>query len=90
MIAKGNGDPARCANNLLLMVRGEVPYERIKGLDPRILDMPADEAAQETEVSARWNIGTYEPRVEAKSINISRTDEYHHGVFNITATVEIL
>lgn len=89
MIAHGNGTPARCANNLLLIVAGEVPYERVKGLDPRAIDLPADEAAQEVEISARWNIKTYEPRVTTKAINISRTAAQPHGGYNVTAEVEL-
>ena len=40
MRASGNGAPQLCANNLLQLVRGEVPYERVKGLDPRIVGQP--------------------------------------------------
>lgn len=32
MRAKGNGDPAVCANNLVRISRGEVPYDRIRGV----------------------------------------------------------
>lgn len=88
MVASGNGNPARCANNLLRIVAGEVPYERVKGLDPRIIDRPSTDAEQDFEISARWNIKTYEPRVSAKEINVSRTDE--NGGYSVTAEVEIL
>ena len=37
MRANGNGAPNVCASNLLRLIRGEVPYERIKGLDPRMI-----------------------------------------------------
>ena len=32
MKASGNGAPEICVQNLLKTIRGEVPYERIKGL----------------------------------------------------------
>ena len=88
MIAKGNGNPARCVNNLLQIVRGEVAFNRQKGIQPRIVDMQADEAAMETEISARWNIENYEPRVSVNDINITSTAA--RGEFNISADVKIL
>ena len=33
MKASGNGTPQTCVQNLLKTTRGEVPYERIKGID---------------------------------------------------------
>ena len=71
MIAKGNGDPARCIGNLLRLVRGEVPYERLKGLDPRLIDRPSAEAAQELLADAEWLIENYETRVSVNSVDLS-------------------
>jgi phage baseplate assembly protein W len=90
MVASGNGNPVRCANNLLLITRGEVAYERVKGLDPEVIDMRSDEAAAKLEISARWNIKTYEPRVGVKSIKINQTGNNSHGTFDVTAEVEIM
>ena len=41
MKAKGNGSPEQCVENLLLIVRGEVPFERLKGIDATLTDRPS-------------------------------------------------
>ena len=40
MKASGNGAPEICVQNLLKTIRGEVPYERIKGIDRTLIDKP--------------------------------------------------
>ena len=70
MKAKGNGEPATCVGNLLRLVRGEVPYERMKGLDPRLIDRPSSIAAPELVADAEWLIEQYEPRADLKNINL--------------------
>ena len=84
MRASGNGNPAVCADNLLQIVRGEVPYERVKGLDPRLIDRPSSIVAVDAKQDAEWLIETYEPRVEATSIEIHPSNAAHGG-FTITA-----
>lgn len=74
MMAKGNGAPTVCANNLLLMFRGEVPYERVKGLNPRIMDRPQQDAEAEIKQDAEWVISTYEPRAEVVGISVTPAD----------------
>ena len=66
MKAHGNGTPETCAANLLRMVRGEVPFDRVRGRNPELIDRPdgADEAAADAE----FVLETYEPRVEIESI----------------------
>lgn len=71
MMKSGNGDPKRCVENLASIVRGEVPFDRVRGIDARIIDKPTDEAAQELEQEAFWNVETYEPRVNAESTKIT-------------------
>lgn len=70
MKAKGNGDPATCVGNLLRLIRGEVPYERMKGLDPRLIDRPSSIAGPELVADAEWLIENYEPRVSLDSIDL--------------------
>lgn len=70
MKSSGNGDPATCVGNLLRLVRGEVPFERLKGLDPRLIDQPSSTAAPELLADAEWLIENYEPRVNLESINL--------------------
>ena len=38
MKATGNGRPQTCVQNLLKTIRGEVPYERLKGIDRTLID----------------------------------------------------
>ena len=86
MRAKGNGAPNVCVNNLLRLFRGEVPYERVKGLDPRIVDKPFLTADARLRQDADWLIDTYEPRAEIKSIAVTPSD-VHTGGFSITADI---
>lgn len=85
MMATGNGAPRVCANNLLQITRGEVPFERVKGLDPRMIDRPLGIAEAEIQQDAEWLLETYEPRVEVNAINIAPSDA--SGGFAITADI---
>ena len=86
MRASGNGAADVCANNLLRMVRGEVPFERVKGLDPRLIDRPAASALVDIEQDAEWLIETYEPRGTFQGVEIAQP-EGKGGSFIITAKV---
>lgn len=82
MIANGNGKTQRCVQNLLRMFRGECPYERVKGLDPRMIDKPLTTVEPEIRQDAEWLIETYEPRVNTiNSISISAEDAVVGGFF---------
>lgn len=74
MKASGNGDPRLCANNLLRCFAGEIPYERVKGLDPRIIGAPSTEARQRIMQDAHWLVKTYEPRANIEKINVTASD----------------
>ena len=71
MKAKGNGSPEQCVENLLLIVRGEVPFERLKGIDATLTDRPGEEAAPLLEADAEWLVETYEPRVSLGSVSMT-------------------
>lgn len=86
MRATGNGAPGLCANNLLRLTRGEVPFERVKGLDPRMIDRPISEAESEIRQDAEWLISTYEPRADVNSINIAQ-ESGAEGGYSVTADV---
>lgn len=86
MRAKGNGSPEVCAGNLLKITRGEVPFERVKGINPRLIDRPHSIAEAEMQQDAEWLLETYEPRVEVNSINIDPTDAATGG-FTVTADI---
>ena len=70
MVKSGNGSPPRCVYNILRTWRGEVPYERLKGLDPRHIGKPASTEIVELMADIEWNIETYEPRVDVSRINL--------------------
>lgn len=71
MKAAGNGNIATCVNNLLHISRGEVPYERVKGLNARHIDTPTASADIEIKQDAEWLVSNYEPRAELNGLTIS-------------------
>jgi phage baseplate assembly protein W len=88
MKATGNGNPGVCANNLLKTIRGEVPYERVKGLDPRLIDRPSGDVAAEIQQDAEWLLETYEPRITVNAINIEASGA-SSGSFRVTADIDV-
>lgn len=86
MRASGNGNPKICVQNLLQLLRGENPYERIKGIDPRLIDQPAQSAGPQIQQDAEWLIETYESRVRVNEIRLE-PEQNAHGGFIITADV---
>ncbi len=86
MRASGNGDKHVCVNNLLAIVRGEVPYDRIRGLDARNMDRPAAEAAPEIQQDAKWLLSTYEPRAAVQEVTVT-ADPESGGDFSVTASI---
>lgn len=86
MRAAGNGDTNVCVQNLLAITRGEVPFDRIRGLDGRAIDKPAADAADEIQQDAAWMLKTYEPRATVQSIQVSRGDAAG-GEFSVTAEI---
>ncbi len=71
MRKEGNGNPEVCAENLMNTVRGECTYDRVKGINARIIDMPAEEAEFEAQEDARWNVETYETRIDVEEVSVS-------------------
>lgn len=78
MLKTGNGIPQNCANNLLKIFRGECPYERVKGLDPRMIDRPVSDNSQIAH-DAEWLIETYEPRAKLDGVQIIPDDAVNGG-----------
>lgn len=66
MKAKGNGTPETCATNLLRIVRGEVPFDRVRGRDGSLINKA--NVTDEADADAEWLLETYEPRVTADKI----------------------
>ena len=69
MKSHGNGTPETCASNLLRIVRGEVPFDRVRGRDGALVDQP--NATDEAVADAEWLLETYEPRVSVENIEAS-------------------
>lgn len=85
MLSKGNSDAAVCANNLLKISRGEVPYERLKGVSFSQLDGPITTAGQNLVDDAEWMLSIYEPRAKSEVKLIP--DDAQNGQFTIQATI---
>lgn len=85
MKAHGNGRPETCASNLLRIVRGEVPYDRVRGRDGSLIDKSnaIDEAAADVE----WLLENYEPRVTVESVEAIAAAAAT-GDFSILANIE--
>lgn len=77
MLKSGNGDPKLCAENLVLIVRGEVPFDRVRGIDSQVIDGPAEDAKFELEQDALWNIENYEPRLNVDDTEIDAEIPIH-------------
>ena len=75
MKANGNGSAQQCVANLLNLYQYEVPYARLKGMDPSIIDLPKEEAEVTAKNHASWLIETYEPRATINDINVSYTED---------------
>lgn len=94
MKAHGNGNPETCASNLLRIVRGEVPFDRVRGRDGDLIDRP--NATDDAVADIEWLLETYEPRVNIESaeavaetaltgdfsalVNITRKEEEEENV----------
>lgn len=87
MKASGNGAPQQCVENLMRITRGEVPYERMKGIDRRFIGLPMSELG-ELEDDVRWVIETYEPRVRVDEV-VVRTLAANMGEIRLGAGVTI-
>lgn len=74
MMQSGNGSVHVCAQNLLQIVSGEVPYSRVKGVLSNIIDNPLTTAESEVKEEAEFLIGTYEPRATINAINTTIDD----------------
>lgn len=87
MLEKGNGNSAVCVLNLLRTWRGEVPYERLKGVDTSLIDRPSGVARPAMEADAVWVVNTYEPRVTANDAVTAALDGMQ-GDFELTMNVQ--
>ena len=87
MKASGNGTPQTCVQNLLKTTRGEVPYERIKGIDRSLIDQPSETAAPELAAEVEFAVVTYEPRVKLIDVELVALAA-EVGGFEINASID--
>lgn len=85
MKANGNGSPEVCAANLIKLVRGEVPYDRVRGRNGALVDSPGGSAKSEADI--RWLLNTYEPRVEIESMK-APPDSTINGEFSAVVNIK--
>lgn len=88
MKSSGNGRPEQCAQNLLRISRGEVPYDRLKGLSTASIDKPAKAANASLQTDAEWVLRTYEPRIDINSINVS-LETILDSAFSLNADISV-
>ena len=86
MKSSGNGTPKQCVENLLSIIRGENPMERVKGINARLFDKPRGEAEMSLKEDAAWLIRTYEPRANVEDIEIT-VEEQQDGNYKLTAYI---
>jgi len=88
MQATGNGRPEICVNNLLSLARGEVPYERLKGLDANFIDAPKTTVRNTVFVDIERTLNIYENRIKINEVDIAGLFE-KEGQFSLTAGVDV-
>ena len=86
MKANGNGTPQQCVANLVNLFQYEVPFARLKGMDPSIVDSTTDDAEVAAKNHVSWLIESYEPRVTLNDVEISYT-EGNRMIINPNVTV---
>lgn len=85
MKAQGNGTPETCAANLLNIVRGEIPYDRMRGRDGSLEFLP--NSTDDAIADAEWVLATYEPRVDVDGIE-SVIENARTGDYSLLAKVK--
>ena len=71
MKASGNGNVAQCVANLIATYQGEVPYQRLKGMDPSVIDENLITSEPKIKNHATWLIENYEERAVVNDINVN-------------------
>lgn len=87
MKASGNAAPETCVQNLLKTIRGEVPYERIKGIDRTLIDKPSVTAVNDLAADVEFVVETYEPRVRLSSSDLVALAA-QAGSFELQASID--
>ena len=83
MRSSGNGNPAVCADNLTKISRGEIQYDRIRGV--KFAELIGDGLMKSSDLAEdiSWMVGTYEPRVTVEDVEVTAEDAVN-GRLNVT------
>lgn len=81
MKAKKNGDPTRCAGNLFAIHRGEVPYDRLRGIRMDLIDRPSNTIEGRLKEDLNWTIKRWEPRISLEEVK-QFSNKAESGDFN--------
>lgn len=71
MKSSGNGNAAQCVANLIATWQGEVPYQRLKGMDPSLIDENIITSEPKIKNHATWLIENYEDRATVNGIDVN-------------------
>lgn len=87
MRSSGNGRPAVCADNLTRISRGEVPYDRIRGV--KFAELVGDGIAEQEDLAedTAWMVSTYEPRVTVEGVDVAAENAVN-GRINVTVRLK--
>jgi phage baseplate assembly protein W len=66
-------------------VRGEVPYDRVRGREGALVDQP--NTSEEAIADAEWVLQTYEPRVDIESIE-ANPEAAFSGEFSMLVNIK--
>lgn len=80
----GNGLPETCVDNLVRIRRGEVAYERVKGIDVSLIDQPTSEILEDASSDAERQIEIFEPRVDVDSVECTGEEGGGNFKFDIS------
>ncbi|MFR7829178.1 MAG: early E1A protein [Eubacterium sp.] len=84
MLSQGNGNAEVTSQNLIKIIRGEVPYDRIRGIDVSYIDRPVEIVKDDVENDVIETLEDYEPRVDVQDVNLEQTSD---GSFKINLEV---
>ena len=83
----GNGLPETCVDNLVRIRRGEVAFERVKGIDVSLVDQPTSEILEDASSDAERQIEIFEPRVDVDNVKCTGEESVGGGNFNFDISI---
>lgn len=86
MLSNGNSNAKITARNLIKTYRGEVPYDRIRGIDGSFTDKPISKVIDNIDNDVRETIEEYEPRADVIDVAVSLSN----GKIEIELDIDIV